>query len=163
MPQPPSFLFSCKSRPLQAARGMLHLLLLLKTKGLKIEQPKKETGKKKKKEKAEKVAEVQNGVVITPATGVEWSSTAQRITFTAVHSSGLNDNHRLSRSSILFPYYLHCCISLLLLRYTKFLLHFFVASTSCTCAKRLLYAGVLLTSPVNGFPVMPAGVSIAPE
>lgn len=31
---------------------MLHLLLLLKTKGLKIEQPQKETGgKKKKKEK----------------------------------------------------------------------------------------------------------------
>lgn len=138
---------------------MLHLLLLLKTKGLKIEQPQKETGgkKKEKRKKAAKVAEVQNGV------GVEWSSTAQRITFTAVHSSGLSDNHRLSRSSILFPYYLHCCISLLLLRYTKFLLHFFVASTSCTCAKQRLYAGVLLTSPVNGFPVMPAGVSIAPE
>ena len=55
-----------------------------------------------------------------------------------------------------YPFYYYDILVLL------FIITLF-SSTSCTCAERLLYAGVLLTSPVNGFPVMPAGVSIAPE
>lgn len=71
----------------------------------------------------------------------------------------------LSRSSILFPYYPYCCISPLLLRYTTtfllvitiFLFYFLYLRQTPPLCRRVIDA------PVNGFPVMPAGVSIAPE
>lgn len=64
----------------------------------------------------------------------------------------------LSRSSILFPYYPYCSISLLLLRYTSttFYYYTFFPSTFYTYAKRL-YAGVLLTSPLTAFLSCPPG------